>query len=235
MAQLRYTYTTTDDDKAKGTEVTRTFIIDGTPYERLISRNGHPLSPERERREEEKFQKAVRERAEESPEQRRKRLLKYENERRFLEEVPEAFNFKLYGQENVNGRPAYVIEATPKPEYRPHDMKSRMFTKLVAKIWIDRQDLRMAKAEATVTDTVSIGLIMARIGRGGHFELEQTRMPGGIWVPKDIDVCGTATILLIDKKNLDEKITFSDYQPISRQGGPEVAGAGAPPVATLVR
>jgi hypothetical protein len=99
-------------------------------------------------------------------------------------------------------------------------MKSRMFTKLVAKIWIDKQDLRMAKADATVTDTISIGLIMARIGRGGHFDLEQTRLPCGLWVPKRIDINGTAKIMLVDKKNLDERITFGDYQPISRHPGP---------------
>ena len=38
---------------------------------------------------------------------------------RALKELPDAFTFKLAGEEAINGGDAYVIEGMPKPGYRP--------------------------------------------------------------------------------------------------------------------
>ena len=109
-AALDFTYTEHDVTKdasgrPKTTEVSQVSVLDGTPYSRLIGKNGHPLShgrsPQRERKvPEDAWRRAKRKRRE----QRARRLRKYQEERRFLHEIPDAFDMKLLGHETVGGR-----------------------------------------------------------------------------------------------------------------------------------
>jgi hypothetical protein len=86
-----------------------------------------------------------------------------------------------------------------------------MLKHMEAKLWIDKQDLRWAKAEAHVIDTISIGWVLARIGPGADITFEQTRVADDLWMPKRVLIQGVAKIFLVHDKNLDETITFSGY------------------------
>ena len=68
--EMKWAWTQTDvtaSDNTNETEVSEIAPIDGTPYERLIGKNGGPLTPEEQRRENRKYQKTLRERENESP------------------------------------------------------------------------------------------------------------------------------------------------------------------------
>jgi hypothetical protein len=227
QAALQYTYTEVEKIPNKGVETSRIIPLDGTPYERLIRKNGQPLSAEEEKKEQAKYEKTVYQRTHETAAQRAKRLRKYREDREFLREVPEAFTFQNLPEEAVSGRICYVIQCTPRAEYEPHDIKGRMFSKLMAKMWIDKEDLRIAKADANIIGPLSIGWIMARIAEGGHIEFQQHRVRENFWLPKRIDVSGTARIMLVDTKNIDEEITYSGFEPLHGTPAPAVASTAA--------
>ena len=222
QSALRFTYTTTENSP-KGSEVTRMTPLDGTPFERLISRNGKPLTAEEERQQEAKYEAAAKKRGSETPEERAKRIAKFRDQSKFLLDVPDAFQFTMLPDETVNGRANYVIQCTPKPDYHARNTKSRMFSKLTAKIWIDKEDLRMTKADAAIVDSLSIGWIMARISKGGRIELTQTRVADDVWLPKRIDINGEARILLVNDKKIDEQIIYGGFKPISSRHAKELA------------
>lgn len=78
----------------------------------------------------------------ETPQQRAERLRKQAEENASLvREVPKAFDFELVGEELVNGRPAYVLQAAPHPGYHPQGKYGKMFAKVEGKLWIDKQNL----------------------------------------------------------------------------------------------
>ncbi len=211
LTALKYSYTENDDDKNKGPVVYEVSTIQGLPYERVISRNGTRLSGEAEAKEQQKYENTVSKRADKSPVDREKRLKNFEEQTKFLDEAPEAFDFKMLPGETIKGRETLVVACTPKPGFHPGNMRSKMFTKLQAKAWVDRQDMRIVKIEADLTDAVPIGLIMARVGRGTHMEMEQMRLADGTWVLKRLAIGGKAKILLVDNKVLDETVVYSDY------------------------
>ncbi|HYZ83757.1 MAG TPA: hypothetical protein VE621_05120, partial [Bryobacteraceae bacterium] len=105
----------TKDGQARSTEtaVKEVFMLFGQPYERLVEKNGKPLSPKEEQKEQEKLDKLTRERQSESPEKRQARLAKVEKDREedrvFRREIPKAFDFRYVGTDTVNGRPAWVL------------------------------------------------------------------------------------------------------------------------------
>ena len=212
VASLRYEYMEDDDTKSKGLNQSRVSTLFGTPYERLVARNGKPLSADAEKHEQEKFEKTQVQRQNELKGQHDNRVRKWKEETRFLEEAPDAFVFTLLPDVEINGRPTYVIECKPKPGFVPREDRSKMFQKIEAKAWVDKQDLQIVKLEADTLDPVSIGWVLARIGRGTHMELEQMRLNDSDWVLKKLSIEGRAKIMLVDNKQLDETVTYSDYK-----------------------
>ncbi len=177
QARLHYTYVERDEDrrldpagrvKSEDVDVSRTILVNGVPFEQLVERNGQPPSAEEERKQKEKLDKLKRE----TPEQRAERIRKQEEENASLvREVPKAFDFQLVGEEAVNGRPAYVLQATPHPGYQAQGKYGKMFSKVEGKLWVDKQDLGWIKVDGQVIQPFSIGLFLARVLRGSqHYD-----------------------------------------------------------------
>jgi len=84
--------------------------------------------------------------------EREKRLAdwhrKREHEREFLREVPDAFDFRMAGEETLDGRRVYVIDATPRSDYRPRSTDGKLLSKMKGRLWIDAETYDWAKAEA---------------------------------------------------------------------------------------
>jgi hypothetical protein len=227
-AALDFTYTERDVTKdtlgnPKTTDVSQVFVVDGTPYSRLIGKNGHTLDPEETAREIQKYQKALVSREKETPEQRTRRLHKYQEQWQFLNEIPDAFNAQLLGHETIAGRVNYIVELTPRPGYVSQSKNARIFHDIRGKLWIDHEDLRWTKAEAEVTDTISMGWILARIGPGAHITIKQVRVEGPHWMPAELDINGSAKIMLVKNRAIDETVTYSDYKRIVASPGTAAA------------
>jgi hypothetical protein len=148
----------------------------------------------------------------ESPEQKRKRFEKLRSQRSYMAEVPEAFNFKIIGSEDLPTGPAWVIEATPRPGYIPKSRYAHFFASMRGKLWIDKKDLQWVKADAVAMDTVSFGFFIARLSKGSHIVLEQMRLPDDDWVAKSITARAHARLLFFFTKNFEEDITYRDYR-----------------------
>jgi len=217
-ARQNYTYTTRDERrhvdshgivKVTDVDISRVIFINGIPVDQTVRHNGGPPSPAMRRKDEEKIRKLQRE----TPSERAERLAKERENTAFVDEVPAAFDFKLLGEETINGRDAYVVQATPKPGFRGRARYSRMFPKVKSKLWVDKNDFGWVKADATVIEPISIGLIFARVQPGSHIVFEQTRVNDGIWLPKRVQVRADARILFVKTYQADEIFTYSDYRP----------------------
>src|SRR6202049_2262908 len=231
--RLRYTYVERDEDrrldsdgrvKSEEVDVSRTILVNGVPFEQLLERNGRPPSAEEERKQKEKLDKLKRE----TPEQRAERIRKQEEEDTSLvQEVPKAFDFQLVGEEVVNGRPAYVLHATPRPGYQPQGKYGKMFSKLEGKLWVDKQDLGWIKVDGQVIQPISIGLFLVRLLRGSQIKMQQTRVDDGIWMPERIEVRAAAKIFFVKSLVIDRVLTYSEYRPA--QAGVSTTDQGVKP------
>jgi len=210
-----WAYTQTDTMQSDGTkeiDVSEVVPLAGTPYERLLSKDGRPLSAAAQRKEDRKYEHVLRQREAESASEREARIRKYENERSFIKDIPAAYDFKLLGDEVVDGRPAWVIAMTPRAGFVPSTPRGPMLSHLEGKLWIDKEDLQWAKAESTVIDTIGVGWILARIERGTRFTVEQTRVENGLWMPRRITITGAAEIMMVHSKPLNEELVWSGYR-----------------------
>ena len=110
-----------------------------------------------------------------------------------------AFTFHLAGEENVAGRPAYVLIASPKPGYRPINRQAKVLIGMQGKMLIDKHEFHWAKVEAEVIHPVTFAGFLARVGPGTRFELEKEpvngTLRGTIWQPKRFEVHVAASVL----------------------------------------
>ncbi len=207
-------------------------FLDGSPYKRLISRFDEPLSPEEEASEKAKREAVDEERRNETPEQRRKRIEEYiekrDKNRAAIQEVPNAFNFRLIGEEEVNGRPAWVIEATPRHGYHPINWRAKLFTQLEGKLWIDKASYQWARVQAKLVDGVSFGWILVRMHKGGRVEVENVPLGDGLWAPKRLWYTVSLRVGLVKNYRVEEETRYSDYRAPEVAGGPEGLSSAEP-------
>jgi hypothetical protein len=214
-AAPRYRYRERDvkGGKIETYEVT---MIEGSPYYRLIAQNNRPLSSEHELEEKARFQAEVSRRRQESPAQRAKRLAAYQRERDedhlFLKEMADAFVYRLLGEQVIDGRSVFALEATPRPDYRPINTKAKILTRMHGKLWIDKAEYQWVKVEAEVTAPVSLYLV-AHVGPGTRFSLEQMPIETNLWLPKRFAMQTRVRILGVPQQREKEE-TYSDYRPI---------------------
>lgn len=191
-------------------------LLGGSPYRRLIARDDKPLPPDEDREEQRKLLDCIAQRRAETAEERARRIAEWEKKRREfrdpLAEIPKAFHLKLVGEETVNGVETWVIEANPRPGYKPGEGYAQFFPKIKCRFWISKTDYGCVKAGAEVLETISYGLILARVQKGSRLQFEQARVQGGVWVPMRVEATAALQFALLKHMHTGYEITYRDYR-----------------------
>jgi hypothetical protein len=202
--------------KSTETKTSEVLEIYGEQVERLIARDDKPLSEKEAKKEEEKIQKLIDKRKNESEEDRNKREKKEEKEReenrQFVREVADAYNFTFVGIESLSGRDAYVIDGEPRPGYEAHLKEAKILPKFRFRAWIDKDESQWKKLDIQCIDTVSFGLFLARVHKGSRVIIEQTRINNEVWLPQRINVKIDVRLALLKDFNVEDDITYRDYK-----------------------
>jgi hypothetical protein len=190
--------------------------IYGEPVERLTAKDDKPLSADETKKEDEKIQKIIDKRKNESEEDRRKRLQREEKDReagrKFVLEVADAFNFRLIASEVLDGHDTWVLEGEPRPGYEAKQREAKMLSKFKGRVWINKQDSQWVKIDMTAIDTLSVGFVLARIHKGSRVLVELIKVNDEVWLPKHVQVHFDARIALFKSYDEDVDETYRDYK-----------------------
>lgn len=194
------------------TELHEVLMLGGRPYERLLERDGRPLPEKEGRKEQEKLDKEAAKRAKESERDRSRYERERQNERRFAREIPDAFDFTLLGEEQMDGHAVWKIRAEPKPGFRPRERRAGIFKNVSGTLWIDQAGYQWVRAEIDVIDTISWGLFVLRIPPGAKISFAQTRVNDEVWLPREIHIRADARLGLIKTFRAGVDIAYSNYR-----------------------
>jgi hypothetical protein len=193
-------------------------MMNGSPYRRLTEINGQPLSANDLRREQQKEDGARAARASESSDERAKRLDKYarDNKRNGLivDQVSQAFEFARENDQSVGGYDAYVLHATPKPNYQPPSLEAEVLTGMEGRFWIEQKSYQWLKVEVTVIRPVWIAGIIAKVETGTQLTLEQSPVASNVWLPAHFTMKTRGRLLLLFKQRSQVDATFFDYRRV---------------------
>jgi hypothetical protein len=205
----------------KSTEV-KTFDISfyyGEEYSRLIMVDDKPLDDKQKKKEDEKLEKFLAKYRNESEEDRQKRRDKEKKERQesraYRLDVANAYDFRVVGEEEIEGVNTWVIEATPRKDFKPTQPHADMLKKIKGKMWIDKKEYNWIRVEAEATDTISFGLFLFRIHPGSRFNFQQMHLNNEVWLLRRLYIIGGARIALLKNEAIEQEDTFSNYKKFS--------------------
>jgi len=202
--------------KSTETKTYEVMELYGSQVRRLVARNDKPLPGDDAAKEEERIRKLTAKRAGEDEKERAKREehrdKRRDEDRQFVREVADAYNFTLVDDAALDGRETYIIDGVPRPGYQPHLKDARILPKFRFRAWIDKQDHEWKKLDILCIDTVSFGLVLARLHKGSRIVIEQTRVNGEVWLPQHVAVKVDARVALLKEFNVDEDVTYRDYK-----------------------
>jgi hypothetical protein len=191
-------------------------LLEGSPFKRLVQRDDKPLPPKEEAREQENLKRSIELRGKETPEQHQQRIADWERKRKDqqndLEEIPQAFDLTLAGEDTVDGIPAWIIQGTPRPGYKPKSRTTAFYLKMKGRIWVSKTDYQLIQLEAQSTDTISIGGFLIRLQKGARVRVQFAYINKEVWLPKFVGLTGEARILLVKGLRLDTDFTFTNYK-----------------------
>ena len=206
------------DGRVKKTEdrTYEQFVLFGEPFERLIARDGGPLSDKEQQKEEDRWEKLEKSVKYETPAEKRDRQQRREKKRRenraaLLKELPAAFIYVLQGSAQVNGRDTWVIDATPRPGYRPGNSRAEILPHLHCTFWVDKSEYQWVKADAELIDNFNYVSFLARINKGSRLVFEQQKINNEVWLPKRRYVAATGRLLLFSG-GVDQETTYGGYR-----------------------
>ena len=129
-----------------------------------------------------------------------------------MDEMGKGFDFKLAGEDTVNGRRCYVLNATPKAGYKPPSRETKVLTGMRGTMWVDTQAYQWVKVHAEVFRPVTFGLFFAQVKPGTEFTLEEKPVTGNLWLPSHFAMAVKSRVLFASRNSTDDE-TYSDYRP----------------------
>jgi hypothetical protein len=135
-----------------------------------------------------------------------------------MEEFLRAFNFKLIGDEQIDNRRAYVVQATPRLDYHATDRDSQVLTGMRGELWIDQQTYQWVKAEAKVVHPVSIAGFVATVEPGTRFILNKMPVTANVWLASHFSMTEKAELFSFIAHNKHEDVTYFNYRKASDHG-----------------
>jgi len=192
------------------------------PVQKLISENGLPLSPERatkeDRRVQEEFLKAEREKDEDEKKVARRRAERDKKEKEGTEISPflKVCEFVSPRREILEGRETIVFDFRPRPGFRPKNREETLIAKLVGVVWIDPVDKQVIRLEARLAEGFKMaGGLLVSLKPGAALVMEQRRMDQGVWLPRFAQINLSVKVLLLGGGDYNKTIEWSDYKHYS--------------------
>jgi hypothetical protein len=198
-----YTWQTRNVTAVKGSDTKsktyENFNIDGTSYRKLIEKDGKPLSAAEAQDEQAKMDREIQKRKNESPSQRARRQATEEKEReegvRFRNEVLQAFDFTMEGDETIGQYKTWRIRADQHPGFKPSSRDGKHLAKVKGKIWVDQASGEWLKFEMETTDKITWGAFIASVAPGSRIVAQQMRVNDELWHPQWIKIAANARAL----------------------------------------
>jgi len=202
--------------KSKEVKTYDVTLLEGSPYERLVERDDRTLPAAEEKKEQDKLQKSIAERMKETPAQRERRIAEYEKRRQreqeTMREVEEAFDFKIAGEDRIEGHEAWIVEASPRRDYHARSRDAKILPHVRGRLWIDKQTYHWVKLDAEVIDPISRGLFLLRLDKGAHIAVDETRVNGEVWLPRWISITASARLGLIKQLRVQQETTYKNFK-----------------------
>lgn len=209
-----------DLNKSGGVKETETIdaeslTVDGVRVDRVVAKNGKPLTPEEQAKEGERIDKEVA-----KAKQRREKAASRGSETNqrgeptvSLARILELGSFSNERRIDLAGRKTIVLDYAGDPKAKTRTPFEAAFRCLAGTVWIDEADHVLVRGEARFLSDFKLGGgLLADLHKGTTFSFRAARVNDSVWLPAQIDGQGSVRVLLFTSFNGSLHLTASDYR-----------------------
>ena len=203
-------------------ETSQLSFYKGFRIQRLVEKNGKPLSAKEQENEDEEVQKRVEEIEKKLAKEAARNISQTSNgspdedgRRVSIAEVLRASSLVNPRRERFRGRDVIVFDFEPNPKFDYKNSKTflKFFGKTAGVMWIDEKDKQVARIEAVLADSFKIGGgVLAKLRKGASFTLEQERIGDEIWLPSVADINLSVRVLFVKGIDVNQIIRSYNYR-----------------------
>jgi len=198
--------------RAKSTHIREYEVFLEGPWEieRLLSKDGKPLTESEQKKQDEevhKQQKKARERiakeaAGADPGEDTITMGKFLAADRF-------YNLR---NETYEGHRAFAIDFSPRPDFQPHGLTDKILKSVGGTLWIDPESKQAVHLEAHLLEGLKVlGGLVGSVDKGATVVLNQELVNGEIWMPSYTAVDLNARAFFL-RRSWNVVSTYSDYR-----------------------
>jgi hypothetical protein len=187
------------------------FYLGGQLVRREVKKDGKPLSPDAQKKEDGRIEKRIRDyekKKAESDEEATKKKEKID-----VSTFLRISNFTHPRWEEYRQHDVIVFDFAPNPNYRPRNKTEDLLHKLVGTLWVDDDARQVVRLEAHLSDAYKLGGgLLASIRKGASLVIEQAKTNEEVWLPSYVEAHFSARLLLVASALGDYSSRFSDYK-----------------------
>jgi hypothetical protein len=188
------------------------FYLGGQLVRREVKKDGRPLSPAEQKKEDDRVEKRILEyekkHGEEGEDVARKK-----KEQADISTFLRASSFTNPRRGEFRQHAVIVFDFVPNPNYKPQNRTEDLLHKLAGTLWVDDQARQVVRLEAHLSDTFKLGGgLLASVRKGASLVMEQARTNEEVWLPSYVEAHFSARLLLFASALGDYTSRFSDYK-----------------------
>ncbi len=189
---------------------------------RLTAKNGKPLAPDEQAKEDRRIEKLIREL------DAGKTIDIPYNQRRFkISDLLRVSRFTSARRERFRQRDMIVTDFEPNPDFKPANLDDTFLHNVAGSIWIDSADLQIARVEFQLVGPFKVGGAFFMMKQGSRFVTEQDRFNNEIWLPAHTEVTISARAMLFANFGIIQKTTYGDYHRFDVSSEEKLKAPGA--------
>jgi hypothetical protein len=187
------------------TETNDVFFVNTHEVDRLIAKNGHPLTPGEERKEQDRVNKAIA-LAEKTPPGQVP-----DHNTVSISKLLSIMQLTSPRRIQMDGRSTLVFHFTGNRHAHTRGLAENASKKLAGTLWIDEQDRDVRRLEAHFDANFRMGWGLASVAKGSTFIFEQRRVQGALWLPASAHINLLAHAIGFLTYRADIQISDSGY------------------------
>lgn len=203
--------------KSKDVKEYNVFYLDGDEVDRLVQKDGQPLSAAEEAKENEHIQKVIKDyekkQAKKAQQAARGEEPKKDKDDPQISDFLRIVRFTNPRRETFRGHEVIVFDFEPDLSYKPTSMLESLLHNLEGAIWVDEQAQDVVRLEAHMSGKFKLaGGLLASLNKGTAFTFEQSKINDEVWMPSYLEAHINARLLLL--KGFDGNFVdrYSNYR-----------------------
>ena len=201
------------------------FFVNGHQIDRVVEKDGKPLSGHEADKEQERVTKRV-EKAQQTPPGQ---SMRDGGQTITVGKMLEVMEVSHPRRVLYKGRKTLVFDVAGRHDAKTHGMAEGALKRIAGSIWIDEKDREVAHLEMRFTDNFRVGGgLLANVQKGSEFTFDQGPVNGEVWLPLGAQGTVDARLLLFKGMRMHFVETDSEYKWFHVDATPGRSEAGAP-------